>query len=514
MSIQIKKRFHHCIVSIILLSALTSCQKPPIENLPDFIFCENNKLEKEPGLSQALLKVDSIIGDKTGVYVFEEGEDAIISRAWLSQQADQKIDIQYFIFSEDNIGIIACDYMLKAACRGIKIRLIIDDLMLNVNPEYVLALDKHENISIRIYNPNLNIGKNIGSKIYNTVTDFRGVNQRMHHKTFIVDDRVVITGGRNIADEYFDYDHEYNFRDRDVLLAGNKVLEVAEKFEGFWNSPYAVSISDLVNFSDEDYNYESVYYWIREYSNNPLNFWPQIRDEIPFAFDKMLNTGKFYIVDSVDYVSDIPGKNSEVEGLGGGGKTTDALIDLINNAKSTIYIQTPYLVTTELSLGPFRNAVNRGVDIHILTNSLSSTDNVEAFSGYQRNRKRILETGVHIYEYRPDAQVRKQLMTSELQRRLNFQPIFGLHAKSMVVDNHIAVIGTFNLDPRSAHLNTECITIIYNDDVAKDMTTIMKIEQQPENAWRTTLQSNPDEFAGLGKRFKAFTRRIVPKSIL
>ncbi|MFT4568593.1 MAG: putative cardiolipin synthase [Saprospiraceae bacterium] len=190
------------------------------------------------------------------------------------------------------------------------------------------------------------------------------------------------------------------------------------------------------------------------------------------------------------------------------------MFDLVNNAKNKIYIQSPYLITTDLGLNLFESAIRKGAEVHVLTNSLASTDNAEAFRGYQRSRKDLLQIGVNIYEYKPDASIRKKLMKSELQKNLDFVPIFGLHAKSMVVDGEIAVIGTFNLDPRSAHLNTECLIIIHSIQVASDMEHIMKEEQASQNAWTTTLEYNPDGQASFSKRFKAFTRRIVPKSIL
>ena len=246
------------ILGIVLL-CIFSCNSDTEPNLPNTDICLLKSNEKVKGLSNFLDEEyphrDSL--GQTGVYVFEEGEEAIITRAWLSQQAEKTIDIQYFIFSEDNVGVIACDYMLQAACRGVKIRLIIDDLMVDVHPEYVLALAEHENIDIKIYNPNLNIGKNITSKVKSLVTDFRGINQRMHHKTFIVDNEMVITGGRNIADEYFDYDHEYNFRDRDVLLIGDITEEVHNAFDEYWSSDYTVAIEDLVSYPKDCLLYTS-----------------------------------------------------------------------------------------------------------------------------------------------------------------------------------------------------------------------------------------------------------------
>ena len=145
---------------------------------------------------------------------------------------------------------------------------------------------------------------------------------------------------------------------------------------------------------------------------------------------------------------------------------------------------------------------------------MASTDNMEAFSGYQRDRKQLLETGVDIYEFRPDAAERFQMMTGALQEKLNFAPIFGLHAKTMVVDGKITVIGTFNLDPRSANLNTECIAVIHSDKIAKHVLNGMETEFKKENSWHTTFDFNPDAEATNGKRVKAWTRKIVPKDLL
>jgi putative cardiolipin synthase len=149
--------------------------------------------------------------------------------------------------------------------------------MLNVHAEYVLVLAEHENIEIKIYNPNINIGKNIGAKLLNVVKDFREINQRMHHKTFIVDNEIVITGGRNIADEYFDYDHEYNFRDRDVLLIGDVNSHIQDAFNEFWQSDLSVDIHSLVECPKEDYNSNAVHHWVKDYAADYANFWPQIR---------------------------------------------------------------------------------------------------------------------------------------------------------------------------------------------------------------------------------------------
>lgn len=468
-------------------------------------------------LSHYLGSLDSLTTSKTGVYTLEEGDRSMIARAWLSDAAEKTIDIQYFIFSADNIGLIALDYLLRAADRGVRVRMIVDDILVEGDADELLAMDAHPNLSIKIYNPTTNIGKNLPQKLYSIATDFRGFNQRMHNKTFIVDGNVVITGGRNIADEYFDYDHEYNFRDRDVLLIGKAATEVQNSFDLFWESELSIPVSSLVHTDEALLNTKVKYEYLHQYACNPENFWPQVREKIktvPLTFIKIQESGDLVWVDSVNFVSDFPGKNENEQGLGGGGATTNALIDLIKGAKYSISIQSPYLVTTKLSQQLFREAIQRGVKINVLTNSLSSTDNLEAFSGYKRERDALLGTGINIYEFKPDAAIRYKVMTGALQQELAYKPVFGLHAKSMVIDKEIAVIGTFNLDPRSANLNTECITVIYDSKIAGDLYHAMEIDNQPENSWHTTTTFNPDSEAGWWKRLKVWTRGVVPKSVL
>jgi phosphatidylserine/phosphatidylglycerophosphate/cardiolipin synthase-like enzyme len=453
----------------------------------------------------------------TGVYVLEDGDGSLMIRAWLSEYAEETIDIQYFIFSLDNVGLIAIDYIVRAADRGVKIRILVDDILIDAEIQDVLMLDSHENIDIKIYNPMLNLGKGIFGKLKNLTTDFRQSNQRMHNKTFIADNKVVITGGRNIADEYFDYDHEYNFRDRDVLLLGMETRKVSSSFNEFWKSDLSVDIDLLADEEDEKLVDPERFETLHQYACNPENFWPQIRSKIqnlPEVFKQIRDNNEIAWLEDVTFISDIPGKNDGSQGLGGGGATTDALIELLKNAEKSIEIQSPYLVTTSLSRDIFKEATERGVTVRILTNSLASTDNLEAFSGYQRDRDELLATGIRIFEFRPDAAERREIMTSALQKKIDYSPIFGLHAKSMVIDGKITVIGTFNLDPRSANLNTECITIIHSEEVSSRVLEGMEIEFLPENSWETTVDFNPDDFAGNAKQFKSWTRKIVPKGIL
>jgi phosphatidylserine/phosphatidylglycerophosphate/cardiolipin synthase-like enzyme len=492
-----------------------SCKKEPIAEKTDF--CESIQRNDSVSLSKELENLSNQMQEKTGVYVLEDGSGSMIARAWLTEYAEKTIDIQYFIFSTDNIGLIACDYLIKAADRGVKIRIIVDDIMVDADAEDILMFNSHENISVKIYNPGVNLGKNIFQKIGKFATDFKSANQRMHNKTFIVDDKVVITGGRNIADEYFDYDHEYNFRDRDILLLGKESATVKNSFNSFWNNPLSHNVETVIKSDKEIDVSKDRFYNLHEYACNPDNFWPQIRERIkklPEAFSEIKNSGRLLWLDDVQFISDIPGKNNQKESFYAGGLTTSVLINLIKNAKTSVDIQTPYLITTALSRNLFKDATDRGVKVRILTNSLASTDNLEAFSSYQSDREKLLKTGIRIFEFRPDAEERTRIMTGELQEKLAHKPIFGLHAKSMVIDEETTVIGTFNLDPRSANLNTECIVIVNSNKVSEGVLKGMEEEFKTGNSWETTFDFNPADKVANYKRLKTWTRKLIPKKIL
>lgn len=499
------------ILTVFLLSCNVTSNESPSET---DIICVMPDHNDSISLDKELSQFEGLSKKKTGVYVLEDGASSLVTRAWLSEYAETSIDIQYFIFSTDNIGLIALDYLVRAADRGVKVRILVDDIMLDADIEDIASIASHENIEIKVYNPGVNVGKNIFEKIGKFASDFRSANQRMHNKTFIVDGKVVITGGRNIADEYFDFDHEFNFRDRDVLLLGTIIPTVEASFSTYWENDICVSIEQLVDIPKPK---QQTFKALHEYACNPKNFWPQVRERIknlPEAFEEIRNTKRIHWIDQVEFIADIPGKNDGSEGLGGGGVTTDKLIELVQHATSSVDIQSPYLITTEKSRSLFKKMVDRGVKIRILTNSLGSTDNIEAFSGYQRDRDELLATGVQIFEFKPDAKESKEIMTSALQEKSDFNPIFGLHAKTMAIDGQTVVIGTFNLDPRSANLNTECLTIIHDKTITQDVLEIMNTAFLPENSWKITTNFNPDSEVGTKKRIDTWTRKIVPKGIL
>jgi cardiolipin synthase C len=451
---------------------------------------------------------------QTGVVVLDTGEAALLARAWLADHARRSIEVQYFIWSADNIGILASEALLRAAERGVKVRVIVDDLMIDAPDKSLLALARHPNVDIRIYNPRHKVGTPFYMRVLNVLTDFRGVNQRMHDKTFIVDGQVAITGGRNMADEYFDYDHDYTFRDRDALLVGEAVKTMRSSFDAFWASRLAVAVESLYdgwglmqkNVKVDEAEVRQVYRELHDYAGRPENFAPEVHaaiDAAPAAFERLANEMAW---GQVEFIHDVPGKNGNRWRLHGGGRSSAALARLVAGAHESIVIQSPYLVMSDNAKALFRAAVARGVKVRILTNSLASTDNMQAFSGYRNQRKQLLEMGLDIREYKPDPANRNALMS-----RANppaTPPLFALHAKSMVVDGKIAYIGTFNFDPRSENLNTEVGVIVHHPALAMRLQTLMENDMRLENSWHAA--DEPDQYVPLSRRGQVRLWQLLP----
>ncbi len=453
---------------------------------------------------------------QSGAHVLDSGAEALLTRAWLVDHAQHSIDVQYFIWSTDNIGVLAAEALLRAAERGVKVRVIVDDLLIDAPDKTLLALSRHPGIEIRIYNPKNSVGVPLQKRLLNLVTNFRGVNQRMHDKTFMVDGKVAITGGRNMAAEYYDYNHDFNFRDRDVLLLGDVVKTMQTSFEKFWASDLSVKVQDLYdgyglmqkNVQATEAETSRMTQELHAYARQPENFAPEIRAAIDAAPAGFALIATRIVWGKVDFISDMPGKNDGGSGLGGGGRTTAALAKLVEGARSRIVIQSPYLILSDQAKELFRQVRARGVRVRINTNSLASTDNIQAFSGYRNQRDELLEMGLEIHEFKPYPEVQHNLMQRFAATR-NKKLVFGLHAKTMVIDGKTVFIGTFNFDPRSQNLNTEAGVVIHNEELAGKVEAAIELDMQPANSWNAATD-DPDQHVPFSKRSKVRFWQMVP----
>jgi len=453
---------------------------------------------------------------QSGSLVLERGEQSLLARAWLVDHARRSIEVQYFIWSSDNIGILASEALLRAADRGVRVRVIVDDLLIDAPDRSLLALAAHPNVEIRIYNPVVTVGVPWYRRILNVLTNFRGVNQRMHDKTLIVDGQYAITGGRNMADEYYDYDHAYNFRDRDALVMGAVVAQMRASFERFWRHPLATPVERRFEVADvfgadpaaQRAGVEAVYAELSAYAADPANFAPEVRAAIAALVNDFPALARELTWGQVDFVSDLPGKNDGSAGLGGGGLSTSALAALLASAREEVLIQSPYLVLSDPAIELFRQLRARGVQIRISTNSLASTDNLQAFSGYRSQRELLGKLGIDVREFRPDPAIETTLMQRYAALR-DKAPVFALHAKSLVVDRRSTYIGTYNLDPRSENLNTEVGVVIHDATQAQRVANAILVDMQPGNSWNG-LADDPDAAASWLKRLKVRFWQLLP----
>ncbi len=287
---------------------------------------------------------------------------------------------------------------------------------------------------------------------------------------------------------------------------------MSANFEEFWESELSVPVEKILageasEISPADVEQRSLE--LHAYAADPANFELEVREAIDGTteyFPALLDAMSW---EDVTFISDVPGKNAGESGLGGGGESTNQLINAVKNAKKSILIQSPYLIMPEGGIELFEQLVDRGVRIRISTNSLPSTDNIQAFGGYQGQRKDLLNAGVELFEFRPKPGIRLSLI-DRYPRIAENDPTFAIHAKSMVIDGETVFVGTFNLDPRSANLNTEVGMLVKSHELARQVTESIERDIAPGNSWQTTKDYNPDYMVSRGKRFKAWVNRILP----
>ncbi len=448
----------------------------------------------------------------SGAFILEEGDENLVVRAWLVQNAVESISILTFIYSFDTIGTIATQALIDAADRGVHVRIVIDDFLLYREPmDLLLALAAHPLIEIRIYNPVRSVGVSTIRMVWNLISDFRLFNQRLHNKTFIADGVAGICGGRNVANEYFDYKQEYHFRDRDILVIGPVVEEMSTNFEAFWQSELSRPVESLLPEMIAEMTQEDIlriYQELSESSAALLETLVVVRKALDRQEDHLRRIMKEMVwTDEIWFVSDRPGTNLGKPGLGGGGEMMDALREAILSAQERITVHSPYFIVAEGELGFFRKA-REGVEIRVVTNSLASTDNIAAFSGYAKSRETKLAAGMILREFRPDPSIEQEAM-AQYVAPWEEPPIVVMHAKTLVIDGELVYVGTYNFDPRGANLSTEEGIFVRSRELARRIESVVEVEMKEGNSWNPADYS-PDRYANWWRRVKLWFFKLWP----
>ena len=393
----------------------------------------------------------------SGIRLLSTGEDAFASLIALADHAERSLDIQYYIIHQDDSARSFLQHVRAAADRGVRVRVLVDDLNTVGEDRRFMHLEQHVNIDVRVFNPFPGGRSAFWSRFLNSISDIPRINHRMHNKLFVADNALAITGGRNIGDEYFTRASYSNFIDLDVVAAGSIVPQLSASFDAFWNSKYAYPIASLASPVED---------------GTPAPPPPEEQDR-PSGGDaewlrQELDAGRL----TLDWVpatvlADRPAKIASDTAPDQEVTIANNIAALMRSAQQELIIISPYFVPGEAGVALMRDLIDRGVHIRILTNSLAATDSPLVHNGYSRYRAALLELGVELREVRPQLG----------QHRARFHPFksshASLHAKALVIDERTVFIGSLNVDPRSARLNSELGLVIRSPDIARQVTSLL-----------------------------------------
>ena len=438
--------------------------------------------------------------DVSGFYALIDGVDAAAARLRLSEQAQRSIDLQYYLIKRDQIGQAVIYSLLLAADRGVRVRLLLDDMFNKGFDRDMMALDSHPNIEVRVFNPFNRgaIGRSVGAAF-----NFRRINRRMHNKSFTVDNRATIIGGRNIADEYFGVREDSAFGDFDVLGFGPIVQDVTDMFGIYWRHETAVPLPGFI-----------------KPLKDPQAALAEYRERLIVADDKLAKTPyadavveRAYreIDDELDEIRWSPYKliyDTPDKGIKNKADESEMiitpLIESLSTTEQELMIISPYFVPRKKLLNGLIEASDDGIEISVITNSLAANNQKTVHGGYAPARKPLLGAGVMLYEVRPDYHVAGTEYVDASAARST------LHTKSYVLDRREVFIGSFNFDPRSAFINTEMGVLIDDPQLGADLMQSLE-ESLPKAVWEVSLtDKNKLEWTGLDEDGEAVTYSKEP----
>jgi putative cardiolipin synthase len=443
-------------------------------------------------LRTALLPKEAAHPDESGVRLLPTGTEALQARIALARAATKTLDMQYYIANEDNTGKLLLGAALYAADRGVKVRMLVDDLNFKDIDQIMAALNSHDNIDIRVFNPFGSATQSFGERTRNLFTKVDHFTRRMHNKAMISDNQIAIVGGRNLGDEYFSASATLQFRDLDVFVAGPATQKISASFDDYWNSSIAYPLRALNKQKFDPADLDKTRDDLRQHwkdQADPLNAKPL--NATPIA-QQIAQDGLGLTWTRTEFVADSPVKIEHPD-KDYKSPPMQRLVELANQAHSEVLIISPYFVPHDAGVKALAALTARGVKVKVLTNSLAATDAVAVQAGYAPYRVPMLTAGVELYEFKPvqaegDRRPRTGLFGSQSRA--------SLHAKAYTIDRSILVIGSMNLDPRSASLNTELALVIYNQKIASEAAQLFDAGTAPARAYRVELAS-PAVLAGL-----------------
>ena len=449
-----------------------------------------------------------------GAVLIKNGTYALLHRVALARMAKHTIELQTYIYENDLTGRLLMRELKAAADRGVIVRIIVDDNGLDSDHSAIMALDFHPNIEVKVFNPYKYRSRIL--RYPQLLFHVSRMNYRMHNKLFIVDGIAVIMGGRNVAGNYFDANAVMNFSDTDVLFLGKMAADSVKSFNEYWEYHRSIPASVFPEQKKLNKHYDIDKEIAAEEAANPEEY-ERYRKTIE-EFIRHYKARDYNIYwGSGAVIADSPEKT---EGADEVSPIVTALDYLWTITKKSVYVSSAYLVPGKLGTEDILEARRGGVEINILTNSLSSTDASAAYSAWRKYRDILIKNGVNVYEFRKEGYKVKNRITSGA----------SLHSKAMVFDDQITWVGSFNLDPRSAAINTEIVGAFYNPDFALKVRESIEEDMSPDRSWRLVnengkivwktvrggkeevLQRCPD--TSFGARFLMFLMMAIPESMI
>lgn len=418
---------------------------------------------------------------QSGMALLDDNVAAFALRAFAAREAGRSLDLQYYIWHADRTGTLLLRELLRAADRGVRVRLLLDDVNAQDKDASLLALDRHPLIEVRLFNPGRN-RDGVWLRAVELLLRAVSLNRRMHNKAWIADGRVAIVGGRNIGDEYFDASGRVNFQDTDLMLVGPAVEQTSAIFDAFWNSRAVIPIAALHPSTPAE-PLEALRARLDAAAGQaPDSPWVQSLTGPGGVAARLTGRQPLTWSERVRVVSDPPEKASPVAaGQSREHWLLNELLPLVGEARREALLVSPYFVPGEEGSRWLAQRVQEGVDVRVLTNSLAATDVALVHAGYSRYRRPLLDGGIRIHELKAVQRTRIGLVGSSGA---------SLHTKAMVVDGLHGFVGSFNIDPRSAQLNTEMGVLFSDEELAGRLRRMFLRFSGPEASYR--LQNGGD----------------------
>jgi len=422
-------------------------------------------------------------GGQSGFRPLIRNTNALMSRIVLTDHAEHSIDLQYYIFANDATGRLVAQRLLTAADRGVRVRILLDDLDIATEDHLLNALDVHPNIEVRLFNPFRIRNRSVFSKMGQFLLEGRRLNRRMHNKSFIVDGMQAIIGGRNIGDAYFDAGDEIHFRDLDVLAIGPVVPRIASNFDAYWNSDSAFPVTSYrakqATEQDLAHQREALAKDARAFAES--DYAQALAEDLPNG-PSAERKGEWYWGQAT-LVADDPEKADPAQDENRHTLPLEPQIKaMLDAASQQALLVSPYFIPGKDGTRYLTTLAKRGIDIKVLTNSLAATDEPEVHSGYARYRRPLLEAGLDFFELRPASG------QPQPQNAHGTSSGVSLHAKTLVVDHRLVYVGSMNLDPRSRLLNTEMGVIVDCPPLAASIGRFFERATSPANAFHVVLE--------------------------